>query len=83
MLGKRQVLGRPASLDNSRTRAYVLAVGADGGSTCFLSSVISFLSPYLWKTARYRLKHPLRGPLNQNKQPIKIQCSKAKSKKKS
>ena len=43
MLGKRQVLGRPASLDNSRTRAYVLAVGADGGVHMF-SLICHFFS---------------------------------------
>ena len=29
-----------------------------------LSSILSFLSPSLWETARYRLKYCLKGPLN-------------------
>ena len=42
-----------------------LAVGAGGGGLEFLlSSILSPLSPSLWKTARYRLKYCLKGPLN-------------------
>ena len=48
----------------------VLAVGAGRG--CFghfsLSSINSLFSPSLWKTAQYRLKYCLKGPLNP-KQP--------------
>ena len=47
-----------------------LAVGAGGGlfGHFSLSSILSFLSPSLWETARYRLKFCLKGPLNP-KQP--------------
>ena len=45
-----------------------LAVGAGGGCSDIFFSRLSFLSPSLWKTARYRLKYCLKGPLNP-KQP--------------
>ena len=47
-----------------------LAVGAGGGCWDIFSLVyhLSFLSPSLWETARYRLKYCLKGPLNP-KQP--------------
>ena len=47
-----------------------LAVGAGGGCLDGFSLVyhFSFLSPFLWETARYRLKYCLKGPLNP-KQP--------------
>ena len=47
-----------------------LAVGAGGGCLDIFSLVFqfSFLSPSLWKTARYRLKYCLKGPLSP-KQP--------------
>ena len=47
-----------------------LAVGAGGGCLDFFSLVyhLSFLSPSLWETARYRLKYCLKGPLSP-KQP--------------
>ena len=35
----------------------------------FLVCYFSFLSPFLWKTARYRLTYCLKGPLSP-KQPI-------------
>ena len=43
-----------------------LAVGAGGGCLDIFSLVyhFSFLSPSLWKTARYRLKYRLEGPLS-------------------
>ena len=45
-----------------------LAVGADGGCLDIVSLIyhFSFLSPSLWKTARYRLKYCLKGPLSPN-----------------
>ena len=47
----------------------MLAVGAGGGCLdIFLSSIILFLSPSLWETARYRQKYCLKGPLSP-KQP--------------
>ena len=47
-----------------------LAVGAGGGCLDIFTLVYLFssLSPPLWKTARYRLKYCLKGPLNP-KQP--------------
>ena len=49
-----------------------LAVGAGGGLFGHFFSHLSFIffSPSLWETARYRLKHCLKGPLNP-KQPTK------------
>ena len=45
-----------------------LAVGAGGGCLDIFSLIFhfSFLSPYLWETARYRLKYCLKGPLRPN-----------------
>ena len=50
-----------------------LAVGAGGGCLDLFSLIyhISFLSPSLWETARYRLKYCLKGPLSP-KQPTLI-----------
>ena len=47
-----------------------LAVGAGGGCLDIFSLIyhFSFLSPFLWETARYRLKYCLKGPLSP-KQP--------------
>ena len=47
-----------------------LAVGAGGGCLDIFSLAyhLSFLSPSLWETARYRLKYCLKGPLSP-KQP--------------
>ena len=43
-------------------RPTALAVGAGGVVwTFFLSSIMSFLSPSLWKTARYGLKYCHKG----------------------
>ena len=44
----------------------MLAVGARGGCLDIFSLVyhFSFLSPFLWETARYRLKYCLKGPLS-------------------
>ena len=46
-----------------------LAVGAGGGCLDIFALIylISPLSPSLWRTARYRLKYCLEGPLNQKK----------------
>ena len=50
-----------------------LAVGASVGCLDIFSLIhlFSFLSPSLWKTARYRLKYCLKGPLN-TKQPTTL-----------
>ena len=44
----------------------VLAVGAGGGGLDIFSLIYHFslLSPFLWETARYRLKYCLKGPLS-------------------
>ena len=44
----------------------VLAVGAGGSCLDNFSLIydLSFLSPSLWETARYRLKYCLKGPLS-------------------
>ena len=67
VLGKRPVLGRPTIWIRVGQGPSALAVGAGGHVwTFFLSSIISFLSPFLWETARYRLKYCLQGPLSPN-----------------
>ena len=54
----------------------VLAVGAGGGCLDIFSLIyhLSFLSPSLWETARYRLKYCLKGPLSL-KQPTNQQTN--------
>ena len=65
VLGKLPVPGRPTILITVGQWPIALAVGADGVVWTFLlSSIFSPLSPSLWKTARYRLKYCLKGPLN-------------------
>ena len=53
MLGKLPVPGRPANLDEVGQGPIALAVGAGGGCLDIFSLVyhLSFLSPFLWKTA--------------------------------
>ena len=71
-LGRSAVLGtlsvpeRHSNLDNNRARA--LAVGAGGGVGHFSLVYLFFFLP-LWETARYKLKHCPKGPLNPTKQP--------------
>ena len=64
VLGKLPVLGRPAVW--MIVGPVVLAVGTVGGCLDFFTLLcpVSSLSPSLWKTARYRLKYCLKGPLN-------------------
>ena len=51
----------------------MLAVGADGGCLhIFLSSIISLLSPSLWKTVPYRLKYCPKGPKQSTKLTFRI-----------
>ena len=64
MLGKLSVPGRPASLDDSRARAYSACSRCGWGFFGHFFPRLSFLSPSLWETARYRLKYCLKGPLN-------------------
>ena len=68
VLGKLPVPGRPTILITVGLGPIALEVGA-GGLEFLLSSILSFLSPSLWETARYRLKNSVsKGPLNP-KQP--------------
>ena len=69
VLGKLPVPGRPTIWMIVGQGPIVLAVGAGGGCLDILSSsILSPLSPSLWKTARYRLKYCLKRPLSP-KQP--------------
>ena len=61
VLDKLPVPGRPTYLDNSGARAYCACSRCRRGC---LEIFLSFLSPCLWETARYRLKYCLKGPLN-------------------
>ena len=73
VLGKLPVPGRPTSLDDGRAGAYCACSRCGWGFVWIFFSLIclfSFLSPSLWKTARYSLKYCLKGPLNP-KQPTK------------
>ena len=62
--------GRPTILITVGQRPIALAVGAGGGCLDIFTLIYPFssLSPFLWETARYRLKYCLNGPLNP-KQP--------------
>ena len=66
VLGKLLVPGRPTSWISVRQGPTALAVGAGGGCLDIFTLIFPFssLSPSLWKTARYRLKYCLKGPLN-------------------
>ena len=70
VLGKLPVPGRPTIWMIVGQGPIVLAVGAGGGCSDIFTLVYLFfpLSPFLWETARYRLKYCLKGPLNP-KQP--------------
>ena len=78
VLGKLPVPGRPTILITVGQGPIALAVGAGGGFTFLLSSVLSPLSPSLWETVRYRLKYCLKGPLNPEQptnQPLCLICA--------
>ena len=66
VLGKLPVPGRPTILIRVGQGPAALAVGAGGGCLDIFALIYLFspLSPSLWKTARYRLKYCLKGPLN-------------------
>ena len=59
----------------------MLAEGAGGSclDIFFLNCHFSLLSPSLWETARYSLKYYLKGPLNPNQPPTKINSKAIKS----
>ena len=69
------VPGRPTILISVGQGPTALAVGAGGGCLDIFTLIYPFspLSPSLWETARYRLKHCLKGPLNQKKKKKKKQ----------
>ena len=70
VLGKLPVPGRHTIWITVEQGPTTLAVGADGGCLDIFILIYPFspLSPFLWKTARYRPKYSLKGPLNP-KQP--------------
>ena len=69
-LGNLLVPGRPTIRMVVGQGPTALAVGAGGGCLDISTFIYPFSSlfPSLWKTARYRLKYCLKGPLNP-KQP--------------
>ena len=70
VLGKLPAPGRPTIWMTVGQGPIVLAVGAGGGCLDIftLDYPFSHFSPSLWETARYRLKHCFKVPLNP-KQP--------------
>ena len=66
VLGKLPVPGRPTIWITVGQGPTALAVGAGWGCLDIFNLVyrFSFLSPFLWETARYRLKYCLKGSLN-------------------
>ena len=69
VLGKLPVPGRPTIWIIVGQGPIALAIGAGGGCLDIFTLLYPFPSfPFLWETARYRLKYCLKGPLNP-KQP--------------
>ena len=72
MLDKLPVSGRPTTLEYSRARVYCACSRCGWGCLDDVFSSVNFSPPFylpfLWETARYRLKYCLKGPLNP-KQP--------------
>ena len=71
VLSKLPVPGRPTFWIIVGQGPIALAVGAGGGGCLDIFTLhypFSPLSPFLWETARYRLKYCLKGPLKP-KQP--------------
>ena len=66
VLGKLPVPGHPTIWITVGQGPTALAVGAGGG--CLNIFTLTYPFSPLWETARYRLKHCLKGPLNP-KQP--------------
>ena len=66
VLGKLPVPGRPTIWIIVGQGPTALAVGAGRGCLDIFTLIYPFfpLSPSLWETVRYRLKHCLKGPLN-------------------
>ena len=76
VLGKLPVSGRLTIWMVVGQGPIALAVGAGGGclDICSLLYHFSPLSPFLWETARYRLKYRLKGPLNPKQQTNQPSC---------
>ena len=72
VVGELLVPGRPTIWITVGQGPTALAEGAGGGCLDIFTLIYPFspLSPSLWKTALYRLKYCLKGPLNP-KQPTK------------
>ena len=66
VLGKLPVPGRPTNVDYGRTGAYCACNRCGWRWFRYFSPIchFSFLSPSLWKAARYRLKYCLKGPVS-------------------
>ena len=64
VLGKLPVPGRPTNFDYSRAKVYCACSGCGWGCLTSFTLIYHFffLSPSLWKTARYRLKYCPKGP---------------------
>ena len=78
VLGKRPAPGRPTILITVGQGPTALPVGAGGGCLDISSLIYPFFpfSPSLWETARYRLKHCLKGPLKHESINQSIKCQK-------
>ena len=77
VLGKLPVPGRPTILITVGQGPIALAVGAGGGCLDIFTLLCPFspLSPFFfWKTALYRLKYCLKGPLNPNQPTNQMLC---------
>ena len=76
VLGKLPVPGRPTIWIIVGQGPTAPAVGAGGGCLDIFTLIYPFfpLSPSLWETARYRLKHCLKGPFNPK--PTNLFCRK-------
>ena len=74
VLAKLPVPGRPTIWMTVGQGPIVLAVGVGEGCLDIFTLVYTFspLSPSLWKTAQYRLKYCLKGPLNPKHQPFQV-----------
>ena len=70
-LGKLPVLGHPTIWMIVGQGPPALAKGAGGGCSDIFTPIYPFspVSPSFWKTAQYRLKYCLKGPLNPKQQP--------------
>ena len=86
VLGKLSMPGRPTYLDNSMVRAYCACSRCGWVLFGHFSLVyhFSFLTPFFWEMARYRLKYCLKGPKTTNQptnQPYLHPFQKKKKKK--